>query len=151
MVIRYVRLIAPCAWRVPSAGYAGSTGFVAQAHTRQMGPKLRAALYFFAFASALIVPGGRLESQSVVRSLNLQVTEEGQHVVFDLYTLQRRELSKRLPLDQPWPDDEHLPSVFAKYGLNEMGKAEHIPVPSMILPDIYLVASYPTLTYLIDC
>ena len=100
---------------------------------------------------ALSVSASQLESQVVAPTLTPQVTEEGQQVILDLYTFKRRELSKRLPLDQAWPDDEHLPSVLAKYGLSETGKAENIPVPSKILSDIYLVASNPTLTYLIDC
>lgn len=112
---------------------------------------LRKILCSFAFLFTLVVACGRLESQAVAPSLVHEVTEEGQHVIFDLYTWQRRELSKKLPLDQPWPDDEHLPSFLAKYGLNGTGRVEHIPVPSIILPNIYLVASKPTLTYLLDC
>jgi acetyl esterase/lipase/glyoxylase-like metal-dependent hydrolase (beta-lactamase superfamily II) len=89
-------------------------------------------------------------STQAAASLPVQVTEEGQHVAFDGYTWQRRELSKRLPIDQPWPDEGKIGAVLAQYGLDKLPIAEFIPTPARILPDVYLVNSQPNHTYLID-
>lgn len=80
----------------------------------------------------------------------VQVTEEGQHVVFDGYTWQRRELDKRLPLDQPWPSEDGIAKTFAQYGLANPPMPQWLAAPSTILPGIYLVGSFPNNTYLID-
>lgn len=79
------------------------------------------------------------------------VTEEGQRVIYDRYTWQMRELSKRLPLDQPWPAQVELGAFFAKYGMDKTGPAGDIPVPLKISPNVYLVGSTDALAYLIDC
>jgi glyoxylase-like metal-dependent hydrolase (beta-lactamase superfamily II) len=80
-----------------------------------------------------------------------QTTEEGQQVVFDGYTWQRRELAKRLPLSRPWPDEKVIETVFSEFGLDNLPIPEFIPTPSLIVPGVYLVGSNPNHTYLIDC
>src|ERR1035438_706449 len=82
---------------------------------------------------------------------DIRTTEEGQRVIFDRFTWQRRELAKRLPLDQPWPPDAEIGRSFAKYGLDKDPPASVIPVPKKLTPSVYLVGSTITLTYLIDC
>jgi len=91
-----------------------------------------------------------VRSDRAVSPLQVQITEEGQRVVFDRYTWQRRELTKRLPLDQPWPNENDIGAAFTKYGLDKPPVPEFIPTPARILPDVYLVGSQPNHTYLID-
>src|SRR5689334_11412916 len=81
------------------------------------------------------------------------VTEEGQHVVFDRITWQLRELTKKLPPDQPWPVGAELQDALLKYGLKDPALEQAIPVPAEIDRDVYLVGQdqVSNLTYLIDC
>lgn len=81
----------------------------------------------------------------------VQTTEEGQHVVFDGYSWKRRELAKRLPLDQPWPDKAAIDAMFARYGLDRTAPPDTIPVPTKLLTDVYLIGSKPNNSYLVDC
>lgn len=80
-------------------------------------------------------------------------TEEGQMVVFDRGTWLMRELTKKLPLDEPWPSGAAVAKAFAKYGLDRNPPPQAIPVPAQIAPDVYLVGQdrVSNLTYLIDC
>lgn len=77
-------------------------------------------------------------------------TEEGQIVIYDGYTWQRRELAKRLPLAEPWPSEAKIEAQFRRFDLNKPPMAADIPVPAKIMEDIYVVNSKPNLTYLID-
>ena len=88
-----------------------------------------------------------------IPTATVRVTEEGQHVVFDAYTWQHRELAKVLPLDQPWPPDEKIAPVLKQYGLDKPPVPTYIASPIRILPDVYLVASEidSSHAYLIDC
>jgi glyoxylase-like metal-dependent hydrolase (beta-lactamase superfamily II) len=97
----------------------------------------------YGFAPAQVRPGR-------VRPL---VTEEGQQVVFDKITWQLRELTKRLPPDQPWPAGAELQASLVKYGLKDTPVEQAIPVPAEIERDVYLVGQdqVSNLTYLIDC
>jgi glyoxylase-like metal-dependent hydrolase (beta-lactamase superfamily II) len=81
------------------------------------------------------------------------LTEEGQHVVFDRITWQLRELTKRLPLDQPWPAGAELQAALTRYGLQDATPEKAIPVPAEIERDVYLVGQdhVSNLTYMIDC
>lgn len=78
------------------------------------------------------------------------LTEEGQSVVYDAYTWQRRELAKRLPLDEPWPAEKDIAAAFARFGLDKPPVNNTIPVPSRVAPDVYLVGSGTDNAYLID-
>ena len=80
-------------------------------------------------------------------------TEEGQSVVFDRFTWQNRELAKRLPLSDPWPEGAGMRATLEKYGLAEPAPAEAIPVPARIANDVYLVGQdrVSNLTYMLDC
>jgi glyoxylase-like metal-dependent hydrolase (beta-lactamase superfamily II) len=78
------------------------------------------------------------------------VTEEGQRVAIDAYSWNRRELTKRLPLDTPWPAETEIAAALAAHGIaaqREIG----LPVPRTIVPGVYLVSSLPIHTYLVDC
>lgn len=79
-------------------------------------------------------------------------TEEGQSVIYDAYTWQRRELTKRLPLNEAWPREFDIGPVFKRFGLDAPPAfaPKALPVPATIAPDLYLVNSVPNLTYLID-
>lgn len=80
-----------------------------------------------------------------------QVTEEGQHVAFDRYTWERRELAKRLPLTEPFPDEAVMGPYLKRFGLDVNPLVPGpIPVPRMIVPGLYLVQSFPTNSFLID-
>ncbi len=85
-------------------------------------------------------------------ALAVAKTEEGQSVVYDAYTWQRRELTKKLPLNEAWPREFDIPPVFKRFGLDALPAfaPRALPVPATILPDLYLVNSTPNLTYLID-
>ena len=97
----------------------------------------------YGFAPAQVRPGR-------VRAL---VTEEGQQVVFDRITWQLRELTKKLPPDQPWPAGAELQTALVRYGLKDTSLEQAIPVPAEIERDVYLVGQdqVSNLTYLIDC
>ncbi len=82
--------------------------------------------------------------------LTVSKTEEGQSVIYDAYTWQRRELTKRLPPNEPWPREVDIAAQFARFGLDKPPVPAALPVPSQILPGLYLVNSVPNLTYLID-
>jgi glyoxylase-like metal-dependent hydrolase (beta-lactamase superfamily II) len=90
---------------------------------------------------------------SMVRAADpeIRITEEGQRVIYERFTWLRRELAKRLPLDQPWPGPADIDSYFARYGVVKNAPAEQIPVPVKLAPHVYLVGSSDALTYLIDC
>ena len=107
-----------------------------------------AAVLLVAASVRLSEPAG---ARTLATGVTVQVTEEGQHVVFDGFTWQRRELAKRLPLDQAWPSEDKMAEALSKYGLANSPVPDPIPVPAMILPGIYLVGSHPNHTYLIDC
>jgi len=65
---------------------------------------LLSALIAIASPSGSVVAAAADRSSSeAVAALPTAQTEEGQTVVYDKYTWQRRELAKRLPLDQTWP------------------------------------------------
>lgn len=100
-------------------------------------------------ATAIILGGAG--PPPAVPALPTTTTEEGQHVAFDLYTWQRRELAKRLPLDEAWPSDAEIGDAFRRFGLDKSSAPVSLPTPTRIVDDIYLVGSAPTLTYLIDC
>lgn len=81
------------------------------------------------------------------------VSEEGQLVVFDRRTFQFRELSKRLPLQDPWPASDELTKAFERYGLNQNAPREpNALVPVQIAEGVYLVGQdrNSNLTYMID-
>ena len=83
-------------------------------------------------------------------TLATQKTEEGQTVVYDAYTWRRRELAKRLPINEHWPTEAAIGAQFKRFGLDVAPVPEQIPSPSRIMPDVYLVNTEPNLTYLID-
>lgn len=91
------------------------------------------------------------EAGSVVTPIDVAVTEEGQRVAWDGWAWQRRELTKRLPPQVPWPSEEQIPGVLAQHGLSAPVDAAPIRVPAWICPDVYLVGSWPNHTYVIDC
>ncbi|WP_067681155.1 MBL fold metallo-hydrolase [Tsuneonella dongtanensis] len=77
-------------------------------------------------------------------------TEEGQSVAYDAFTWQRRELAKRLPLDEPWPAEKDIEATLARFDLDKPPVSEVLPAPSRVAPDVYLVASKTNHAYLID-
>ena len=81
------------------------------------------------------------------------LTEEGQQVVFDKSNFQRRELCKRLPLEDAWPAATEMVKALERYGLAEVKLARAIPVPARIATGVYLVGQdhVSNLTYMIDC
>ncbi len=91
--------------------------------------------------------------QRSVPSVVTTVTEEGQPVVFARHNWQNRELCKRLPLDEPWPNGAQLSKALQRYGLDQSTLADPTPKPARIVNDIYLVGQDRTSnrTYLIDC
>ena len=101
-----------------------------------------------AFGSPAVVQSSPANGAAVA-GLPQTRTEEGQTVVYDKYTWQRRELAKRLPLDQPWPTSEDLSATFHKYDLDKP-TVEYEFAPARIMQDVYLVNVSPNLTYLID-
>lgn len=94
-------------------------------------------------------PGGATVRKDVP-TLQAQTTEEGQKVVYDLYTWQRRELAKRLPLDEAWPSDAMIAAQFERFGLTKPPIAAKLALPARIMTDVYLVNAEPNLVYLID-
>ena len=97
-----------------------------------------------------LAPSGGQAAPPSIRDLAVQTTEEGQSVVYDRYTWQRRELAKRLPLDEPWPSEAMIAEQFKRFGLDRPQLPETIEIPSRITTDVYLVNSRTNLTYLID-
>lgn len=85
-----------------------------------------------------------------IPTLQPQTTEEGQKVVYDLYTWQRRELAKRLPLNEPWPSETAIQAQFERFGLAKPPFAAKLALPARIMTDVYLVNAEPNLAYLID-
>ena len=100
----------------------------------------------------LALAGGYRAAVGVPRVQGIR-TEEGQLVGFDRSTYQQRELSKRLPLDEPWPSGPELAKALARYGLDRNVPTKTLPMPSQILGDVYLVGQdqFSNLTYLVDC
>lgn len=113
-----------------------------------------AGLIAAAFLAAPIDGGGatqvRAPAASEIPTLKPQVTEEGQSVVYDRYTWQRRELAKRLPLEEPWPAEKDIEAQFRRFGLVDPPIPALLPLPARIMPDVYLVNTQPNLVYLID-
>jgi len=111
---------------------------------------LLGALITLAPQSALIAAAAATQSRAgAAATLPTEQTEEGQAVVYDSYTWQRRELAKRLPLDQPWPNDSDIRAVFARFNLDNP-PAQYAFVPARIVRNVYLVNIKPNLSYLID-
>jgi glyoxylase-like metal-dependent hydrolase (beta-lactamase superfamily II) len=102
-------------------------------------------------ASILLIAGFASGQARVLAKADVQVTEEGQRIIVERSIWQMRELSKRLPLDQPWPAQADLDKAFVKYGLDKSALPAEIVTPTQISPHIYLVNSADTLTYLVDC
>lgn len=79
------------------------------------------------------------------------LTEEGQQVAFDKGTYQYRELTKRLPIREPFPSGPQLQQAFQRYGLDRNPPSR--VVPAAIAPNVYVVGQdrFDNLTYMIDC
>ena len=69
-------------------------------------------------------------------ALAVQKTEEGQAVIYDAYTWRRRELAKRLPINEHWPTEAAIGAQFKRFGLDVAPVPEQIPSPSRIMPDV---------------
>lgn len=106
-----------------------------------------------ALGSALAGEGAHATDSSGRKTLTPLTTEEGQKVIFDRYTWQRRELCKRLPLSEAYPPWEGaaIEAAFKRFDLADAPVPAAIPTPSEITTDIYLVNSVPNHAYLIDC
>jgi len=102
-----------------------------------------------ALLAATMIAASATAKQSVP-TIAVQKTEEGQSVSFDGYTWQRRELAKRLPLNEPWPSEAVIEAQFKRFGLDHPALPADLPVPARVLQDVYIVNSKPNLTYLID-
>lgn len=102
-------------------------------------------------ACALFFAGLLLWAQRSIAPLATITTEEGQRVAFDESTWQLRELAKRLPLDETWPQGAALRQALERYALNL--NPPRLPIPAEIAPGVYLVGQtrYSNLTYMIDC
>ncbi|MBN8807106.1 MAG: MBL fold metallo-hydrolase [Sphingomonas sp.] len=85
-----------------------------------------------------------------IPTLTTQTTEEGQTVIYDRYTWQRRELAKRLPIAEPWPSEFAIGDALKRYKLDTPPIPALLPLPARIMTDVYLVNSEPNLVYLID-
>ncbi len=111
-----------------------------------------AALAFSSLGALAGAPAARSTDAAAPRAPTLAAmqTEEGQSVVYDAYTWRRRELAKKLPLNEPWPSEFAIAAQFQRFGLDKAPVPEMTPVPSRILRDVYLVNSVPNLAYLID-
>lgn len=83
------------------------------------------------------------------------LTEENQRVAFDQLIWQMRELTKKLPLNEPWPrTPPEMQVAYARYQLNHYTPPKAIPVPASIVRDVYLIGQtniVGNLTFLIDC
>lgn len=107
-------------------------------------------LFLLAGAGAWFATSGAQQSVPPVSPIP---TEEGQLVVFNKSTWQMRELTKRIPLNDSWPQGQEMERALERFGLTRNTPAEHIPVPAQIAPDVYLVGQdrVSNLTYMIDC
>ena len=78
-------------------------------------------------------------------------TEEGQRVAFDRGTYQMRELTKRVPPQDPWPSGSAMRETLERYGLNQNLPARVVPVE--IARGVYLIGQerLSNLTFMIDC
>ncbi len=78
-------------------------------------------------------------------------TEEGQRVAFDRGTFQFRELTKRLPPQEPWPGGPAARQALERYGLAQDAPARAVPVE--LARGVYLVGQerQSNLTFMIDC
>ena len=85
-----------------------------------------------------------------IPDLPTQVTEEGQTVSYDAYSWRRRELDKKLPLEEAWPGEFAIGQSFKRFGLDKAPVPEQILAPTRIARDVYLVDSHVNHTYLID-
>ena len=85
-----------------------------------------------------------------VPTLSTQTTEEGQSVIYDRYTWQRRELDKRLPINEAWPNDFVISKVLERYKLDTPPIPAALAIPARLMTDVYLVNTEPNLVYLID-
>ena len=90
-------------------------------------------------------------AQQSVAPVSAITTEEGQRVSFDQGTYQLRELTKKLPPEEPWPRGPAMKEALARYGLDRNTPAR--VVPAQIARDVYLVGQerLSNLTYMIDC
>lgn len=115
-------------------------------------PSLRglSALVIAVSAAAAWPSAGAPLSQHAAPSVAAAQTEEGQSIVYDAYTWRRRELDKKLPLNEPWPSEAKIAAQFQRFGLDHAPVPETIPTPSRIFRDIYLVNSDTNHAYLID-
>lgn len=120
---------------------------------RLLVPSLAAALAAANGVNAALAapaPQPSTASQGASAAVPIQVTETGQKIVYDRYTWQRRELAKRLPLDEPWPSEATIEAAFKRFGLATPPVPASLPLPARIMPDLYLVNTEPNLVYLID-
>lgn len=116
------------------------------------------ALIAAAIAAVSATPGNALmaappanaAAAKDIATLPIQVTEEGQSVIYDRYTWQRRELTKRLPIDEAWPNDFDIAKQFTRFNLANPPIPAKLQLPAKIMTDIYLVNTDPNLVYLID-
>ncbi|MBS0331283.1 MAG: MBL fold metallo-hydrolase [Proteobacteria bacterium] len=115
-----------------------------------LNPQSRRAVLGAMLAAGLPRAAAAADTPARAPMLVPRLTEEGQSVIYDAYTWQRRELTKRLPIDEPWPREADIAAQFARFGLDKPPVPAALPVPSTILPGLYLVNSVPNLTYLID-
>jgi len=78
-------------------------------------------------------------------------TEEGQLVAFPGGTFLQRELSKKLPLEEPWPNGPVTTALQQRFSLTAPPRS--LAMPSRIAGDVYLVgqSDLSNLTYMIDC
>ncbi|HKW96100.1 MAG TPA: MBL fold metallo-hydrolase [Bryobacteraceae bacterium] len=107
----------------------------------------------FLIAPLFLAALGWAYQQSIAPVGPVLTTEEGQSVVFDRFTWQARELSKKLPLSDSWPSGPSMRQALEHYGLLDKAPPNAIPVPARIAPDIYLVGQdhVSNLTYMLDC
>ncbi|MEO8658352.1 MAG: MBL fold metallo-hydrolase [Bryobacteraceae bacterium] len=121
--------------------------------TRTMTDGRRRLILASIFVVLLVSGYGLATAQGRPARVRALLTEEGQHVVFDRFTWQFRELTKQIPPDQPWPTGEDLQNSLSKHGLKDGAPEQAIPVPAEIERDVYLVGQdhVSNLTYLIDC
>jgi len=92
-----------------------------------------------------------IRPQVEIPSISTMVTEEGQRVAFDSSTFQPRELTKRLPLSQPWPAGQEFEQALHRLELDRNAPSRVVPVE--IAAKVYLVGQdrLSNLTYMIDC
>jgi hydroxyacylglutathione hydrolase len=80
------------------------------------------------------------------------LTEEGQLVLFRKDIYQRRELTKKLPLEKPWPEGPELAKALARFGLDRNTPAA-VRFPAQVFTDTYLLGhdDLRNITYMLDC